>query len=84
MPANPSHSLEQVEQFVTVEGGRPMRPSRWKYADGLRPQAHWDGSTHQIIHSRHLLDTTDQYLDVAEFLSEAMQPGVGIFIPCGD
>jgi DNA ligase-1 len=79
MLANPSHSLEQVEQFVTAEDGRPLEAvAEWKY-DGMRCQAHWDGSTTKLF-SRHLLDTTEQYPDAVKYLSGAIQPGIESFI----
>jgi DNA ligase-1 len=81
MLANASHSLEQVEHFVTnTEGsGRPFEAvAGWKY-DGMRCQAHWDGQTTKLF-SRHLLDTTEQYPDTIEYLSEALHPKVASFI----
>ena len=41
----------------------------WKY-DGVRCQAHFDGSTIKLF-SRHLLETTEQYPDAAQAILEA-------------
>eukprot|EP00980_Cylindrotheca_fusiformis_P007021 scaffold1474_cov132-Cylindrotheca_fusiformis.AAC.17 len=64
MLAHPVHSLEQVEKAMTE-----MKSSvvlEWKY-DGVRCQAHFDGSCTKLF-SRHLLETTAQYPDAATSL----------------
>lgn len=76
MLAHPAHSLEQVAKLMrgTTESDpdhlreRPMT-MEWKY-DGVRCQAHYDGSTVRLF-SRHMLDSTEQYPDAAKACIEA-------------
>lgn len=80
MLANPAHSLEQVRKFMSDEKNKTdlCALAEWKY-DGVRCQAHWDGSTVRLF-SRHLLDNSEQFPDVAEYLLQARSDSVHSFI----
>lgn len=75
MLANPAHSLEEVRKLM-----EPKRSAvaEWKY-DGVRCQAHWDGSQMSLF-SRHLLDTTEQFPDAVKSFLDAKLSNVQSFI----
>ena len=75
MLANAAHSLEEVEKLMLTGG--PII-AEWKY-DGVRCQAHWNGSDMKLF-SRHMLENTDQYTDAVAFLLEAKRDSVTSFI----
>ncbi len=68
MLAHPIHSLEEIHNKMGDQTNEAMM--EWKY-DGMRCQAHFDGSNFKLF-SRHMLDMTDQFPDVAKFLQEAI------------
>jgi DNA ligase-1 len=59
MLAHPTHSLEQVEKVMVDMNNSVVL--EWKY-DGVRCQAHFDGTTTKLF-SRRMLETTAQYPD---------------------
>jgi DNA ligase-1 len=59
MLAHPTHSLEQVEKAMVDMNNSVVL--EWKY-DGVRCQAHFDGTTTKLF-SRRMLETTAQYPD---------------------
>ena len=67
MLAHPAHSLEQVENFMKEKKSSAIM--EWKY-DGVRCQAHWDGTTMKLF-SRHMLETTAQYPDVVKSILDS-------------
>lgn len=73
MLANPAHSLEEVEKFMTCDDNDKSSPreavAEWKY-DGMRCQAHYNGSSMKLF-SRHLLETTDQFPDAVKAILNA-------------
>jgi DNA ligase-1 len=69
MLAHPVHSLDQVEKVMNET--RNSAVMEWKY-DGVRCQAHYDGSAIKLF-SRHMLETTAQYPDAAKSLLDAIQ-----------
>ena len=75
MLANPAHSLQQVEKFI-LDGGPVV--TEWKL-DGVRCQAHWNGSEMKLF-SRHMLENTEQFPDAVKYLLEAKQENVTSFI----
>lgn len=82
MLANPAHSLDDV--FSLMTSSAPDTASQWeavaewKY-DGVRCQAHWDGTTTKLF-SRNMLESTVQYPDAVEHLLGAKHPTVTSFI----
>lgn len=79
MLANPASSFDQVSEFVKDKDGTTLAAiMEWKY-DGVRAQIHWNGSSLKIF-SRHLLDCTDQFSEIENFLKAAKAGGVGNFI----
>ena len=81
MLADPAHSLQQVNTFMTSngDGGHAFEAvAEWKY-DGIRCQAHFDGKATTLF-SRHLLDNTEQYPDAVDYLLKATEPSVKSFI----
>ncbi len=78
MLAHPIHSLEEIKTKMG-DCGNNEATMEWKY-DGMRCQAHFDGSKFRLF-SRHMLDMTDQFPDVAKFLKEALkQPSMSFVI----
>ena len=75
MLANPAHSLQQVEKFI-LEGGSAV--AEWKL-DGVRCQAHWNGSEMKL-YSRHMLENTEQFPDAVKSILEAKQKNITSFI----
>jgi DNA ligase 1 len=75
MLANAAHSLEEVEKLMSTGG--PII-AEWKY-DGVRCQAHWNGSEMKLF-SRHMLENTDQFPDAVTFFLEAKHDSVTSFI----
>jgi ATP-dependent DNA ligase I len=87
MLAHPIHALSDISQWMTKHGNEaPGQLSKkdmkddgidtvavaimeWKY-DGVRAQIHCNGRDIKIF-SRHLLDSTDQFPDAAQFLRDA-------------
>eukprot|EP00531_Pseudo-nitzschia_arenysensis_P004349 CAMPEP_0116116838 /NCGR_PEP_ID=MMETSP0329-20121206/1251_1 /TAXON_ID=697910 /ORGANISM="Pseudo-nitzschia arenysensis, Strain B593" /LENGTH=514 /DNA_ID=CAMNT_0003610359 /DNA_START=388 /DNA_END=1929 /DNA_ORIENTATION=+ len=69
MLAHPIHSLDEIQNKMGGNVNEAMM--EWKY-DGMRCQAHFDGSNFKLF-SRHMLDMTDQFPDVAKFLQEAIK-----------
>ncbi len=70
MLAHPIHSLDQVAKAMISEDGQPKSMTmEWKY-DGVRCQAHYDGTTIKLF-SRHMLETTAQYPDAAKSILDA-------------
>ena len=76
MLAHPIHSLSEIKSKMDDSGNEATM--EWKY-DGMRCQAHFDGSNIQLF-SRHMLNMTDQFPDVVNCLKEAMK----IKVPCDD
>ena len=70
MLAHPIHSMEEVEKAMGSEGCTSAI-MEYKY-DGMRLQAHYDGSSVKLF-SRHMLETTSQFPEVAEYLKEAFR-----------
>ncbi|CAB9498376.1 DNA ligase 1 [Seminavis robusta] len=82
MLANPAHSLEEVEKMLTKGSSTSDETTwgneaiaEWKY-DGMRCQAHFDGNAMKLF-SRHLLDTTKQFPDAAQFMLDARRQDEG-------
>lgn len=75
MLAHPTHSLEQVAKVMVGYNGllNNCMTMEWKY-DGVRCQAHSDGTTMKLF-SRHMLETTTQYPDAAKAILEARCDG---------
>jgi len=75
MLANPASSIQRVEDFIRKTGNGSSSIAEWKY-DGVRCQAHCyqsikgDKPTVRLF-SRHLLDQTEQYPDIAEAFLES-------------
>lgn len=69
MLAHPIHSLNEINDKMGDCGNEATM--EWKY-DGMRCQAHYNGSNIQLF-SRHMLNMTDQFPDVANFLKEALK-----------
>jgi DNA ligase-1 len=69
MLAHPVHSLEQVEKVMHEKKNSVVM--EWKY-DGVRCQAHYDGTTIKLF-SRHMLETTAQYPDAAKSFLDAIK-----------
>ena len=82
MLANAAHSLGEVKKLIEgdEDGNQAARTAvaEWKY-DGVRCQAHYDGSR-VTLYSRHMLDNTDQFPDVVAALLAARNPNVTSFI----
>lgn len=80
MLANPAHSLEEVEVFMTKKKNLSScgAIAEWKY-DGMRCQAHFDG-TSVTLFSRHLRDSTQQFSDAVKHIMEAKINEVHSFI----
>jgi ATP-dependent DNA ligase I len=74
MLANPAHSLEEADKIMSGENSSSVL--EWKY-DGVRCQAHWDGTTLKLF-SRHMLETTAQYPDAAASFLQALSDDVTI------
>jgi ATP-dependent DNA ligase I len=69
MLAHPIHSLDEVQKVMrTNPDGAVME---FKY-DGMRLQAHYDGSSIKLF-SRHMLETTNQFPEVSSYLLQAFQ-----------
>lgn len=75
MLANPAHSLDEVAKMM-VDGGPIV--AEWKY-DGVRCQAHYTGSK-MMLYSRHMLENTEQFPDVVEFITDARTSKAHSFI----
>jgi len=75
MLANPAHSLDEIEAIMS--NGGPII-AEWKY-DGVRCQAHWDG-TEMKLFSRHMIENTEQFPDAVKFLLDAKNEIVTSFI----
>jgi DNA ligase-1 len=69
MLAHPIHSLNEIKDKTGDCGDEATM--EWKY-DGMRCQAHYDGSNIQLF-SRHMLNMTDQFPDVVNCLKEAVK-----------
>lgn len=69
MLAHPIHSLKEIEEKMGNCGDNATM--EWKY-DGMRCQAHYDGSNIKLF-SRHMLDMTDQFPDVIHCVKEAVK-----------
>ena len=69
MLAHPIHSLNEIKEKMGDCGNEATM--EWKY-DGMRCQAHFDGSNIELF-SRHMLNMTDQFPDVVKFLKEALK-----------
>lgn len=80
MLANPAHSLEQVKKLMTLPDGTSSRAAvaEWKY-DGMRCQAHFDGSNMKL-YSRHLLETSDQFPEASKAILKARKETTSSFI----
>jgi DNA ligase-1 len=79
MLANPAHSFEEVEKLMkAVNGSTRVSVAEWKY-DGVRCQAHYNGSTMKL-YSRHMLETTDQFPDVVKAILGALKDSATNFI----
>jgi DNA ligase-1 len=78
MLANPCSEFIDVREFVRDEQQDLPAVLEWKY-DGVRCQAHWDGKITRLF-SRHLLDNTEQYPDVVQFIGEAKHDTVQSFV----
>jgi DNA ligase-1 len=80
MLANPAHSFEEVRKLMTLSDGATSRAAvaEWKY-DGMRCQAHFDGSTMKL-YSRHMLETTDQFPHASKAILEARTETTSSFI----
>jgi DNA ligase-1 len=75
MLANPVHSFAEIQSFMTTQDGMSMPVvAEYKY-DGVRCQAHWDGQRMNLF-SRNMLENTQQYPDVVEYMVQAMGDGV--------
>jgi DNA ligase-1 len=74
MLAHPTHSLEQVEKAMLEK--KSSVALEWKY-DGVRCQAHYNGSTSKLF-SRHMLESTAQYPDAIEAILGARKRGKAI------
>ena len=92
MLANPASSFDQVREFLKEQDGGGSEDSEatffpalmeYKY-DGMRAQIHWDGGNKAgptlKLFSRHLLECTDQFPEVADYLHQAKADGVESFI----
>ena len=75
MLANPAHALEEVAKMMS-DGGPIV--AEWKY-DGVRCQAHYTGSK-MMLYSRHMLENTEQFPDVVQFITDARTPKAHSFI----
>jgi DNA ligase 1 len=76
MLAHPTHSLDQVAKVMKQGDGSELPMTmEYKY-DGVRCQAHFDGSTSKLF-SRHMLETTAQYPDAIKAIFEARRSGDG-------
>ncbi|KAG7352427.1 ATP-dependent DNA ligase I [Nitzschia inconspicua] len=72
MLAHPVHAIDEVEKAMeTLSDGAVME---FKY-DGMRLQAHYDGRSIKLF-SRHMLETTNQFPEVATYLLESFQTNV--------
>ena len=69
MLAHPIHAMEEIKKAMETDG--EIAIMEWKY-DGMRCQAHYDGHSFMLF-SRHMLEITDQFPDVALYLLEAFQ-----------
>ena len=79
MLANPAHSFDEVEKLMKTESGLSLAAvAEWKY-DGVRCQAHYDGSTMKL-YSRHMLETTDQFPDAVKAVLGARNESATSFI----
>ena len=75
MLANPAHSLDEVKNIM-LKGGPIV--AEWKY-DGVRCQAHWNGSEMKLF-SRHMLENTEQFPDAVKYFLAAKHDKVTSFI----
>jgi DNA ligase-1 len=79
MLANPAHSFEEVEKLMKADNGSAQAAvAEWKY-DGVRCQAHYDGSVMKL-YSRHMLETTDQFPDAVKAILGARKDSAASFI----
>ena len=88
MLARPVHSLEEIQNAMEVNTNSEQKKNtctsravvlEYKY-DGVRCQAHYDGTKVKLF-SRHLLDNTSQYPDVVQSVMNARKlPSVQSFI----
>ena len=69
MLAHPIHSLDEIKNKMRDDGNEATM--EWKY-DGMRCQAHYNGSDIQLF-SRHMLNMTEQFPDVCKLLREALE-----------
>jgi DNA ligase 1 len=69
MLAHPIHSLNEVDKVMEKKSDGAVM--EFKY-DGMRLQAHYDGRTIKLF-SRHMLETTSQFPEVAMYLIKAFQ-----------
>jgi DNA ligase-1 len=53
-----------------------MQHFRW-YQDGMRCQAHWDGTTIKLF-SRHMLEITNQFPDVGQYILDAAKSATNV------
>jgi DNA ligase-1 len=67
MLAHPIHTLDQIEKAMNEK--QTSMTMEWKY-DGVRCQAHYDGTTAKLF-SRNMLESTAQYPDAAKNILEA-------------
>jgi DNA ligase-1 len=74
MLAHPTHSLEQVEKVMVDMNNSVVL--EWKY-DGVRCQAHFDGTTTKLF-SRHMLETTTQYPDAVRGVLNARKKSLDV------
>jgi DNA ligase-1 len=70
MLAHPIHTMEEVEKAMRTDGCTSA-VMEYKY-DGMRLQAHYDGNSVKLF-SRHMLETTSQFAEVAQYLIEAFK-----------
>ena len=82
MLGNPAHSIEQVEKFLKPGGSSKQAVAEWKY-DGVRCQAHFDGTTTRLF-SRKMVECTSQYPDVVKHLKCAKKDDVTSFVIDGE
>ena len=80
MLANPAHSFEEVRKLMISSDGQSSRAAvaEWKY-DGMRCQAHYNGSAMKLF-SRHMLETTEQFPDAAMAILKARKETIKSFI----
>lgn len=71
MLAHPTHSLDQVAKVMKNQEDEADFPMTMEFKyDGVRCQAHFDGSRCKLL-SRHMLETTAQYPDATDAILAA-------------